>query len=125
MKNLRILIPITIVGIFLVNCWTIIFVSDILATWRHYVGLILFIGIGFLFFRNINMTTIVTGIFLLLGTFNALAMTPEINTSWFAIGPIETPSIQLLSLGLFIIYFVLNLDPLINIYLDYKESNQK
>ena len=51
-------------------------------------------------------------------------MTVEITTSWLRIGPVQTPPIQLLSLGLFVLFAVLNLDPLIDIYLDYKESKQ-
>jgi hypothetical protein len=60
----------------------------------------------------------------LLATFNGLAMTAEIGTSWLRIGPIETPPIQLLSLGLFILFFILNFDPLVDIFLDYKEAKQ-
>src|SRR3954447_3836137 len=92
----RLLIPIIIVGLLLVYCWITILTTEVLATWRHYVGLVLFIGIGLLFLKSVTKATIAVGIYLLLGTFNTLALTSEINTSWFAIGPIETPQIQLL-----------------------------
>ena len=77
----QILIPIIIVGLLLVYCWTTILTTDILATWRHYVGLILFIGLGLLFLKSVTKATIATGIYLLLATFNAITMTSEINTS--------------------------------------------
>jgi hypothetical protein len=118
------LIPLVIIGILLAFCWTIILTSEILATWRHYVGLILFIGLMILFFKSIAKATVATGFYLLLGTFNVLALTAEINTSWFRIGPIETPPFQLLSLGLLVLYSILNIDQLINNYLDYKERKQ-
>ena len=120
----RLLIPIIIVGLLLIYCWITILTTEVLATWRHYVGLVLFIGLGLLFLKSVTKATIAAGIYLLLATFNALALTSEINTSWFGIGPIETTPVQLLSLGLFVLYFVLNMDSLINIYLDYKEAKQ-
>lgn len=118
------LIPLVLVAVLLAYCWTVILTTEILATWRHYVGLILFIGLITLFFKSIAKATVATGFYLLLGTFNVLALTAEINTSWFRIGPIETPPFQLLSLGLLVLYSILNIDPLINIYLDHKERKQ-
>lgn len=122
-KNLR-SIPLVIVAGLLIYCWTIILSTDILATWRHYVGLGLFVVIIFFYLKSFKLTAIATGLYLLLATFNALAMTPEIGTSWLRIGPVETPPIQLLSLGLFILFFIINFDPLVDMYLDYKEAKQ-
>jgi hypothetical protein len=118
------LIPLIIIAVLLIYCWIIILTTGILATWRHYIGLGLFILIVFLFFKNLITATIGTGIYLLLATFNLLAMTTEITTSGIRIGGISTPGIQLLSLGLFIIYFLLNLNPLIDINLDYQEKKK-
>ena len=118
----QILVPIIIIGSLLAYCWIIILATDVTATWRHYVGMILFIGLILQFFKSISKANIATGIYLLLATFNGLAITPEINTSWLAIGPLVTPPVQILSMGLFILYFIINLDPLIDIYLEYKES---
>ncbi len=123
-QKILVLIPLVIVAGLLIYCWTIILLTDTLATWRHYVGLGLFLILIFFYFKSYKLTAIGTGIYLLLATFNVLAMTAEINTSWLRIGPVETPPVQLLSLGLFILFAILNFDLLIDIYLDYKEGKQ-
>ena len=64
----------------------------------------------------------VTGIFLVVGTFNALAITVDIDTFWMRIGSLTTPPVQLKLFGIFVLYIILNTDSLINIYLDYKEG---
>ncbi len=92
-----------------------------MATWRHYVGLFLFTIIAISFFRHLTITIIATGIYLVLGIFNLLALTPTIYTFGFRIGPISTPDMQGLFWGLFILYFVLNMDSLIDMHLDYQE----
>jgi len=117
-------IPLAIMATFLIYCWTIILSTDILATWRHYVGLGLFLILILFYFISFKLTAIGTGLYLLLATINVLSMTAEISTSWVRIGPVETPPVQLLSLGLFILFAILNFDPLIDIYLDYKEAKQ-
>ena len=116
-------LPLIIVAIILVYCWTIILTTEILATWSQYLGLTLFIVIVFSFFKyNIKIATLLTGVYLLLATFNLLAITAEIATSWLRIGPVSTPPIQLLSFAIFVLYFCLNMDPMIDRYLDYKEA---
>jgi hypothetical protein len=122
----RILIPIIITAAILIYCWTIILTTETLATWRHYLGIILFIPIAFLIFKNnLVVVTLLTGVYLLLATFNLMAITPGISTSWITIGPISTPPIQLISLGIFVLYFFLNMNSLIDIHLDYKEVKQR
>lgn len=118
------LIPLIISAGLLIYCWTIILSKDTLATWRHYVGLGLFLILTFLYFKSFKLTIIGTGIYFLLATFNILSMTAEITTSWLRIGPVEIPPVQLLSLGLFILFAILNFDTLVDIYLDYKEAKQ-
>ncbi|MEX6690867.1 hypothetical protein QTN47_25385 [Danxiaibacter flavus] len=117
-------LPLAIAAGLLIYCWTIIFSTDTLATWRHYVGLGLFLILIFFYFKSFKLTVIGTGIYFLLATINALSMTAEISVSWLRIGPIETPPVQLLSLGLFILFAILNFGTLTEIYLDYKESKQ-
>ena len=123
-QKILILIPLSLIIVILTYCWAVILTTEILATWRHYLGLIFFIAIIFLFFKNMVGVIVATGVYLLLATFNILAITPEMAVSWLRIGPIETPPVQLLSIGLFILYFILNLDQLIDIYLDYKEAKE-
>ena len=120
-----ILIPLIVIMGILIYCWATIITTEIQATWKHYLGLLLFVIIAILFFRNIVLTTVATGIYLTLATFNLIALTPAISTFGFRIGPITTPDIQGLSLALFILYFILNMNPLIDIHLDYRESKQK
>jgi len=118
------LTPLIITAGLIFYCWIIILSKDTSATWRHYVGLGLFVTLIYVYYKSYKMTVIGTGIFFLLATFNLLAITAEISTSWLRIGPIETPPVQLLSLGLLILFGILNFDPIIDIYLDYKESKQ-
>ena len=79
----------------------------------------------FLLIKNFRIAIIATGLYLLLSAFAALSLTPEVNTSWFRIASIETPHVNLLSLGLWVLFLILNFDQLINIYLDYKETRAK
>jgi len=121
-KKILLLIPLIIIAGLLIYCWTTILFTNIIATWQHYVALGLFAVLVFLYFKSFTKTVIATGLYLLLATFNALSMTPEINTSWFRIGSIETPHFQLLSLGLLVLFLILNSDTLVNMYLDNKEA---
>ena len=123
-EKIRLLIPLGIVAILLIYCWTNFLISDAVPTWEHYIGLDVFCTLVFLFFARFNHAMIGTGIFLVLGTFKLLAITPEINTHWIRIGPVSTPPIQLLPLGLFIFYFWINFDSLVDIHLDYRENKQ-
>lgn len=121
-QKLRLLIPLSVIAAFLIYSLIAFLQKEALPTWRHFVGLILFIALVILFFKSLKVATLATGIYLLLGTFNILAMEPVIGVSWFNIGPVSTPPLQMLSLAIFTLYFFVNLDVLINIYLDYKEQ---
>ena len=117
-------IPLSIVAGFLIYCWITILSTDILATWRHYIALVLFFVLILLYLKSFALTVIGTGLYLLFATLNVLSITAEMGTTWFRIGLAETPHLQLLSLGLLILFFILNFDTLTNIYLDYKESKE-
>ncbi|MGN6195821.1 MAG: hypothetical protein ACTHOB_12845 [Ginsengibacter sp.] len=121
-KKILLFIPLIIITALLIYCWTTILFTDIIATWQHYMALGLFAVLVFLYFKSFNNTIIATGLYLLLATFNGLSMTPTINTSWFRIGTLETPPFQILSLGLLVLFLILNSDALVNLYLDYKEA---
>lgn len=126
-KTILFLIPFLFVAGFLLYCWTTIFTTEILATWRHYVGLVLFAPIVILFFKDFKMAVIAMGFYLLLATFNLIAVTPSITTSWINIGSdgLQTPPVQLASLGILVLYFVLNMNTLIDIQLDYREAREQ
>ena len=123
-QKIKILIPLILLTAMLIYCWTVFLSTDIIASWRHWVGIILYLITAVAFFRSLKLATFVLGAYLLLTTFNLLAVTPTIKTSWINIGPVSTPPVQLLSLGLFILYFVLNFDSMTEYYLDYKEAKQ-
>ena len=99
--------------------------TDTTASWRHYLALGLFTVLVYLYFNSFEQTVIATGLYLLFATFNAFSMTPQIMTSWFNIGSIETPHFVTLSLLLLILFLILNSDALVNMYLDQKEAKTK
>ncbi len=88
-QKILIVIPLSLIIIILSYCWVIMLTTEILATWRHYFGLIFFLAIIFLFFKNIAGAVVATGVYLLLATFNILAITPQMAVSWLRIGPID------------------------------------
>ena len=126
-RKILFLVPLLIVTGLLLYCWTTILTNEIFATWRHYVGLVLFVPLLILLFKNFKMAVIATGVYLLLASFNLLAVTPSITTSWINIGSngLHTPPVQLASLGILVLYFVLNADTLIDIQLDYREAREQ
>jgi hypothetical protein len=130
MSKARILlfIPIAIVAGFLLYTWTIILFSEVVATWRHYLALGLFITICFTIYKRFTKGVIATGGYLVLGTINCLTITPSnrVNSYGLRIGSLEmwTPSFQLLSFGILLLYLILNFDMLIDIYLDYSERKR-
>jgi hypothetical protein len=121
------LIPFLLVAGFLLKCWIVILSSNYFATPRHYLGLILFSVLLFVLLKDEKRAILGLGIYLLLATFNLLAITPVITTSWITIGSsdLTTPPVQLLSLGLFVLYFTLTMDVLIDIQLDKKEAKER
>jgi hypothetical protein len=121
-QKIRIIIPLIVIAAFVIYTWCSIIFTDYAATWRHYIGLVGFLILVFLFFKSQVAVVIASAIFLLLATFNVLAITATITTSGITIMSISTPPIQLLSLGILILYFILNFNRLIDIYLDYKEG---
>lgn len=128
-QQIRLLIPLLITSVILMYCWIVILSKEALATWWHYLALGLFIPIISAYFRSFEKAAIATGGYLLLATFNVIAIRPAIVTSAFKIHAgsfdITIGPVQMLSFGLFVLYFILNLDTLIDIYLDYKESKSK
>ena len=123
-ENKLILIPSILIGASLAYAWTIIITTELLATWKHYLGALFYIGIVTLFFKSVRNAIIATGVYLVLATFNLLAITSTITTNWITIGPVSTPPVQLLSLGILVIYFLLSMGTLFEIYLDYKERKE-
>jgi hypothetical protein len=124
-QKIQLLIPLLTIAGLLIYSWLKILSTDFIATWQHYLALGLFSVLLFLLIKNFKAAVIATGLYLLLATFTVLSLTPEVTASWLRIGSIDTPHINLLSFGLLILFFVLNLNRLIDIYLDYKETGTK
>lgn len=127
--KIRILIPLVIIFTFLAYTWAVFFIRGYSPGWHHYAALILFCPLIFYYFRKIKRAVPGTGIFLLLGAANLFSLTPARISNRFGlkIGSVElwTPSFQLLSFLIFIIYFLLNFSTLVEMYLDYRESKGK
>jgi hypothetical protein len=113
-------IPLIIIAGLLIYNWSDILFTGTLAVWRHYVGLLLFLPLPYLVIKKYTLGLFGTGIYLLLGTLNLLALTPSIDTIAFGLGGHMTPGFQLLPLGLFVLYAVLNFNAFVDIYVDYK-----
>jgi len=88
---------------------------------------LIFIPLFLFFLTDFPKAIVGLGAFVLLATFNLLAITPAITTSWMNFGSsgLHTPPVQLSSLGLFTLYFIMNFDSFINIQLNYKEAKMK
>jgi len=121
-QKIFLFIPLIIIAGLLIYSWITFLLMNIIPTWKHYLALGLFIILLIVYFKSPRKATIVTGVYLLLGVFNALAITPIITIHWFQIFGVNTPAFQLLPTVLFILYLFLNFDTLGGMYLDYKES---
>jgi hypothetical protein len=121
-QKVRILIPLLIILCFLINTFIQYINGEFLLNWRHYIGMAGFIGLVFLYVRSFKWVVLSTGIYFLIAICNGLNITASTITFWLGPEDNHTPPFQPHSLGLFILYFVLNLDNLIEIWLDYKEE---
>ena len=128
-QKVLILIPLCLIAGMIINSWIIILTTDILPVWRHYTAILLFLPLPYLFFKSLKTIILGTGLFLIAGIFNVYTLTTDVVTDIFGIriGSLElnTLGFQPWALKLFIVYGILNFSPLINYYLDYRESKRK
>ena len=121
-------IPFLILGIILVRTWYIIMTTEYYATSRHIIALIFFLGNLILYFFRFQYAILLTGIILILATFNLLVFFPDIAaTSYFikfGSREIGTPGIQWKILLLLIVYLIVNFDFFIELYLDFKDKKK-
>ena len=128
-KKILLLIPLIIIGVLIAYSWITLLIQEYIPIWRHYIALSLFALLIFLYIKNFTKAVIATGIYLLLGTCNFLSLTA--STIWNSYGvrvgsaEIWTPSFQLVSFGLFILFAILNFGTLADIYFDWKETRQR
>ena len=127
-QKILILLPLLVIGGLIIYSWIIILFTNVMATWQHWTALLLFIVIAFLFFKNFKWAVLATGVYLILGTINLLSLTPSVitNTYGIKIGSVEiwTPSLQLLSFGLLVLFAILNFDTLTDMYFDFTEKKK-
>jgi len=126
------LIPLAITAGLLSYTWATIIFTDAVATWRHYLALVLFLALPYLQFRSFKFGLFATGLYFILGACNLFSLTPAIVTSSSSIRlgslDLSTPTFEPLSFGLLILYFIVNFRSLVTIYLDYRfrdEEKQK
>ena len=116
-KLLR-LVPFIILCIMLIFTWNEIITVSHVGRYRHLIAASLFVINIFLYFFSFRYGVLLTGITLLLATFNLAAITYEIRSRAFFITiagvEISTPYIQPLSLLVLIVFLVINLKYLIN-----------
>ena len=124
-NKILLIIPLLVITTLIISCWFNIFSDKVLANWRHYIALGLFLILMIFYFVSFKLAVIGTGFYLLLATANILSISAEIKTSWIRIGSLETPPINLLSFGLLILYLLLNTNTLIDFYIAYKENKEK
>jgi len=122
------LITLIVVAGLLIHCWWDILFTDTAATWRQYLGLLLFLPVLYLHFKDYKKGLFATAIYLVLAICNILAFTPSITISSFGLNLVSlqltTPGIQLLPLGLLILHFILNYNTFIVIYVAYKVKDE-
>jgi hypothetical protein len=127
-KKILFVIPIIIIGGLLIYSWILFLFTDAVPTWRHYLALLLFIVLILLFVKDSKKANLGIGLYLILCTFNLLALTPSVTTNAYGIdlGSLKlwTPNFQLLSFGLLLLFLILNFDTLINTYLDFKDKKK-
>jgi len=128
-KKVISLIPFIIVCIIMLVNWMEIIFTTIVATWQHYVTLVLVTANAVCYFWRYKPALIGTGIILVLATFNLLTFYAATNTWFFGINIgggnfAYTPGIQLWSLLILVLYGMVNFDRLVNWYLDAKDAKQ-
>ncbi|MHA4811560.1 hypothetical protein ACX0G9_25920 [Flavitalea flava] len=126
MKN-RLLpaIPFLIISLIVLYTWFEIITTDYMATWRHYVALTLVAINAVLYFVRYKPAILLTGLILILATFNLLSFFSITQTAGLTIMGVSSPEIQLKSLLMLVIYCAINYYLLINWYLDMKEEKAK
>jgi hypothetical protein len=124
-------IPFVIVVCILLYSWFTFVFTDNLAVASHYLGLVFFAPIIYYHFkdRSFKIPIVLFAFYLILATINLFSIFPFIMSSSIRISvgtiTIWTPAINGYSLLILILFGILNFDTLVEVYLDYKESNKK
>lgn len=121
-------LPFFIISIItLYTCFEII-TTDYIATIKHYITFILIAINGIIYFVRYKFSVILTGIILVLATFNLLSFYTVTQTSSVGVNlgstQLKTPEIQLWSLLILVFYCIINFNLLIEWYVDIKEKRK-
>jgi hypothetical protein len=114
-----------LISYFLIDTWITIFRENYIVKWQHLTGLLLFLPLPVLLFRNYKAAVLGTGIYLMLGLFRLLSLTAGISTASITIAGLEISGFNWLALGLLILFCILYVDVLIDMQLDYKECKTR
>lgn len=118
------LLPFLILLSIAVYASIIFLTTQYVVIWRNYLAFALLTLNGVLYFFNFKRAVLVTGVLLILSTFNEIVFFPWV--SWTQLKIIVTlPKFYPFMLGLFVLYFLLNFSLLMNWYLDVKEAKQR
>ncbi|MGF7232791.1 hypothetical protein [Arachidicoccus sp.] len=123
------ILPILILGGILIYTWFIIITTDYFATIKHQIGLGVFLAILAFYFLKFKYGIFFTGIYLLLASFNIIAIFPVIiSSSYFVkVGGMEisTPPIQWKAVLLLILFLICTGRYLNNLYVGYKNKRDE
>jgi hypothetical protein len=121
-------IPFLVIIILVLYCWVVIISTNYTATSKHYATLVGLIITSVCFFVWYRIAILLTGIILVLATFNLFTFYAVTDTSFigFNLGDtqITTPEIQWWSLLLLIGYLIINFDNLVEWYFEIKERKK-
>ena len=84
-RKIFLLIPIAVIAAYIIYTWSVILFINHWATWRHYIGLILFIALIYLLIRSFKQAAVATGIYLIIGTLNLLTITSNVLLAWASV----------------------------------------
>jgi hypothetical protein len=114
MKRLiLIIIPLIWIAYLLIKSWIVILSEGYVIQWRHITGLLLFLPLPVLLFKNYKVAVLAVGGYLVLGVVNLISLTPDIVWNAFGIGGLRIGDFNLLSLGIFVVYLILNIGALL------------
>jgi hypothetical protein len=114
-----------IIGYYLVSAWITIVEEHDVVQWQHVTAVLFFLPLPILLFKNYKAAVIGTGIYLLIGVLKGLSFTAGLETDTITIAGLTTPAFNMSALELLILFAILHIVVLINMYLDYKENKAK
>jgi hypothetical protein len=120
-QKVRILIPLIITGLALIYCWVALLVNNYIPSWKHYSAIFLFAILIIFLVRGLSKILFPLGIYLLLASLHVISLSYNKATFFFGLDNPYNPHFQLMSIGILIVYFILNLDGLIDMQLDREE----